>query len=603
MLYFCQITHNYYINMRKSIRIFLFYLILLGMIDPKVIAENKYSNPADSVLTFDHIYNICITQPQQALKLLNKAEERKVLSQYELNQLRCITYNNGLAMYRIALMYAQKNMQSDSIQNHPDKMLTLAITMTGQYLSIGNHKESIRCAIKGIELAQKLGNKAKEAYLLLTIGKNKWEMGLKKEAGNYIDRSIKIQEQCVQDTKNWEKIDDLIYSYGIKITYAMKDGDYQAAIDLLPAYEKQMQQMKKCINIPQGVCDMRYASEYAAFAYIFTRNGQPEKGKKYYRKFQKTDFSSTHFGQTMGIKYLLAAKKYKEALKSISAEKRRCREIGDTINDEYLHNVLGYEAQACSELGNATIAANCYKQMYIIADSLQKREKQNTALELATIYETNEKNVQIQKQTADLKQRNILLFSLTGIVILMLVLLWHFVQHAHVIKKKNLTMAERINELLLYKDELQKTKRKLINLITPNDIINEIPNKTDQEDGTDTYQENNRKLFEALNQTIIDKELYLNPELTRDDLVQIIHVNKNRFAKIIQENTKMRLTEYLNEMRLNHSIQLLKEHPNYTLQAIAYDSGFSNMGTFHRLFKEKIGMTPSEYKSISKKMK
>ena len=593
--------------MRKSICIFLLYLILPGMTGIQVIAGNQYSTPADSVLTFDYIYKICTSQPQLALKLLDKAEEQETLSQYELNQLRCITYNNGLAMYSIALMYAQENMQNDSIRKHPDKMLALTVTMAGQYLSIGNHQESIRCAIKGIELAQKLGNKAKEAYLLLTIGKNKWEMGLKEEAESDIDRSIKIQEQCIQNSKNWEEIDDLIYSYGIKITYAMKSGDYQTAIDLLPAYEKQMQQMEKCTNIPQGICDMRYASEYAAFAYIFTRNGQLEEGKQYYRKFQETDFSSTDLGQTMGIKYLLAAKEYKEALKSISAEKRRCREIGDTINNEYLHGVLNYEAQVYSELGNATAAAECYRQMYVIADSLQQREKQNTALELAFIYKTNEKNAQIQKQTADLKLRNVLLISLADIVILMLVLLWRLVLHARVVRKKNLAMVERIDELLLYKDEAQKAKRKLINMIASNGVVNEMPDETndetDAEEVSDTYQENNRKLFETLNQTIIDKELYLNPELTREDLIQIIHVNKNRFAKIIQENTGMRLTEYLNEMRLNHAIQLLKERPNYTLQAIAYDSGFSNMGTFHRLFKEKVGMTPSEYKSVTKKMK
>lgn len=562
------------------------------------------TNTNDSLLTFKYIYSICTPKPHTALELLNKAEKQKALPQYLIDQLRCFTYSNGLSMYRTALIYAQKTMQSDSIQKYPYEMMTMAIAMAVQYNLTSNHKESIRWAIKGIEVAQSLNEKGREAYLLLTIGKNKWEMGLKDEAVLYINRSIKMQEQAALNAKDYATIDDLIFSYGTRITYAMKEGDYQTAIDLLPAYEKQMKRMEKCADVPEGVCDMRYASGYAAYAYIFACNGQPEQGRQYYRKFLETDFSATHIGQTMGIKYLLAVKKYKDALQSISAEKKWSRELGDTINDEYLHGVLEYEAQAYSGLGNDKATAESYRQMYVIADSINSREKQNVALELATIYETNEKEAQIQKQTADLKQRNIWIVSLTGMVFLMLVLLVCFLLHIKAIKKKNIALVKRFDETLLYKEELQRVQSELRNLNSAErpDTTNEISDGSDPEEEPSAPQESNRKLFDQLNQTIINEKLYLNAELIRDDLAQIIHVNKNRFARIIQENTGMRLTEYLNELRLNHSIQLLKEYPNYTLQAIAHDSGFSNMGTFHRLFKEKVGMTPSEYKSISQKL-
>lgn len=557
------------------------------------------ANENDSLLTFKYIYNICTPKPHTALELLDKAEKQKALPQYLIDQLRCFTYSNGLSMYRTALVYAQKTMQSDSIKKQPYEMMTMAVAMAVQYNLTSNYKESIRCAIKGIEVAQSLNEKSREAYLLLFIGKNKWEMGLKEEAILDIDRSIKMQEQAALNAKDYATIDNLIFSYGTRITYAMKKKDYQTAIDLLPAYEKQMKRMEKCTDVPEGVCDMRYASEYASYAYIFACNGQPEQGRQYYRKFLETDFSATHIGQTMGIKYLLAVKEYKEALQSISAEKKWSRELGDTINSEYLHGVLEYEAQAYSGLGNDKAAAESYRQMYVIADSINSREKQNIALELATIYETNEKEAQIQKQIADLKHRNILIMSLTGMIFLMLALLLCFLLHIKAIKKKNIALVKRFDEVLLYKEELQKVQSELrhLNSAKQPNTANEVP-----EGETCATLEANRILFEQLNQTIINEKLYLNTELIRDDLAQIIHVNKNRFAKIIQENTDMRLTEYLNELRLNHSIQLVKQHPNYTLQAIAHDSGFSNMGTFHRLFKEKVGMTPSKYKSISQEL-
>ena len=56
----------------------------------------------------------------------------------------------------------------------------------------------------------------------------------------------------------------------------------------------------------------------------------------------------------------------------------------------------------------------------------------------------------------------------------------------------------------------------------------------------------------------------------------------------------------VNNLRLNHAIQLLNEHPNYTMKAIAEDSGFNSMPTFNNLFKKKTGMTPFEFKSAQK---
>lgn len=66
---------------------------------------------------------------------------------------------------------------------------------------------------------------------------------------------------------------------------------------------------------------------------------------------------------------------------------------------------------------------------------------------------------------------------------------------------------------------------------------------------------------------------------------------------MLQENSGFKLADYLNNLRLEHAISLLKENPDHTIQAIATDSGFNNMSTFYALFKQKLGMTPSQYKS------
>lgn len=101
--------------------------------------------------------------------------------------------------------------------------------------------------------------------------------------------------------------------------------------------------------------------------------------------------------------------------------------------------------------------------------------------------------------------------------------------------------------------------------------------------------------FIRLDTLIRQQKLYLRPDIRRDELARLIRVDKTLFAKIIYENTGGRLNEYLNGIRIEHAVRLMRTHSRYTLRAIAEASGFSNMTTFHNAFKKKMGMTPAQY--------
>ena len=92
------------------------------------------------------------------------------------------------------------------------------------------------------------------------------------------------------------------------------------------------------------------------------------------------------------------------------------------------------------------------------------------------------------------------------------------------------------------------------------------------------------------------EKLYLKSDLTREDVLKRLRMDKNRFARMIQSNTGDNYTNYISNLRMEHSIQLMKQYPYYNLEAIALDSGLGNVRALHCLFKNKIGMTPTEYK-------
>lgn len=101
--------------------------------------------------------------------------------------------------------------------------------------------------------------------------------------------------------------------------------------------------------------------------------------------------------------------------------------------------------------------------------------------------------------------------------------------------------------------------------------------------------------FKRLDTLIRQQKLYLRPDIRRNELARLIRVDKNVFAKIVYESTGGRLNDYLNGIRIEHAVRLMRTNKRYTLRAIAEASGFNNMTTFHNAFKKKIGMTPAQY--------
>ena len=83
--------------------------------------------------------------------------------------------------------------------------------------------------------------------------------------------------------------------------------------------------------------------------------------------------------------------------------------------------------------------------------------------------------------------------------------------------------------------------------------------------------------------------------LTIDEICSSVSFSKYYFCKLFKDTTGMTLHQYVIEYRLNKSKELLS-YTKLSIASIASSIGFNNTLTFSRQFKEKYGMTPSEYR-------
>lgn len=622
----------------------LFWVVSLIVLTGLNVAPAFAVAERDTIHTRDYIESISITEPQRALQVIDETEELGLMLPFRLDNLRSIVYQNGPNMYRTAINYSLRAYRSDSIRHYPKELLVTLRLLTSQYNYTGNYTESIRYAIEGIELARQTGIKESEAGFLLYVAINKRDMGLKKEAEPYLAQSARLMEEAAEGSRYWGKVDDLIYIYGMIATFAYEDKDYRKAIGLLSPYEKVLEQFKACTDLPDGIYDMRLASVCIMYASIFAANGQMKKAEEYYRKFDTTEYAHTDDGNQMRFEYLITTRRYREALRFLQADKEIHRAQGDTVNYDYVERTLCLEAQAHIGLGDYKAAAHTYKQMYDLSDSLRIREKQNGVLEFAAIYETGEKEAQLVEQTTRLRESRMILLFAGCLIVLLGVWLWRTVRHVRMVRQKNIAMVRTIREQLAYKDELLRREGEVRTLqeelrqkteglnrlqeamqeketgvpenqqqraqpgIPPVDVQPErlsgvqtenVQSEKMPEEYTDAVMQ---KLFDKAKYEIMSRELYLRPDFSREELMELVHIPWNKFAGLFKKHAGMSFSKYINKLRLEYAARLLEEYPEYSIDAIAANCGISSSSTFYRLFFEEYGMTPKNFRDSLKRV-
>ena len=93
--------------------------------------------------------------------------------------------------------------------------------------------------------------------------------------------------------------------------------------------------------------------------------------------------------------------------------------------------------------------------------------------------------------------------------------------------------------------------------------------------------------------TIINYDLLA--DLSLKSIAKQLNVSPAYFSGLFKKECGCTLTDYVNNMRLERAIKLLRNGERQ-IQSIAYESGFQDPNYFIRLFKKYTGMTPGQYR-------
>jgi len=112
---------------------------------------------------------------------------------------------------------------------------------------------------------------------------------------------------------------------------------------------------------------------------------------------------------------------------------------------------------------------------------------------------------------------------------------------------------------------------------------------------TDTEAQNH---LNNLLQLMEKDKPYLNSDLTLRELAEKLSMSTHNLSEILNTKLNQNFYDFINRYRVEEVKRRMtdKESENFSLMAIAFDSGFNSKSAFNTIFKKHTGTTPSQHR-------
>jgi AraC-like DNA-binding protein len=113
--------------------------------------------------------------------------------------------------------------------------------------------------------------------------------------------------------------------------------------------------------------------------------------------------------------------------------------------------------------------------------------------------------------------------------------------------------------------------------------------------------EDTKSLINQKLSLLVEKELFLNSNLTLDEAAKELKLSRHILSQYINETLGKSFSDLIKEYRIEKAKKLLMTESHLTIEGIGYEIGFNSKSGFFTAFKKITGLTPSEYqKTVTK---
>ena len=535
------------------------------------------------------------TQPERALALLDSALLLGNISDYRGQVIRATIYSKSLMEQRLdsAILICQSLLSHDSVRNAPTEQENILDILIVTSRLRHDDEAYLQWATQKVTICQQQGEETERWRTEADIGLLMTFLGQVDEGFMKLDEAI----SRLDGPGSIDRMDAFIIAVKRKINALNDLGCYadviplaQRTLDRLDHYEQHTSDYKEDsyrLSWSDNPADRdRYldfsraqawgfmAQAYALLSEKGTVKSEKlaaaQKAREYLALFDQSGYGKTFMARRFIAPTQMALGMYDEALETYDEMERRMGT--DTLNDDYAvilrsRATAAYaRATANSQLNQAYDLMSRYASLSnILSDSLHRSEAHNYAAR----YHAQEQQLQIQEKADEAERSHIISMAIAVIALLAIAFAIYFFRQKRIISEKNHALVRMIN------DQAE---------------VLSVPLASQKEDGEKV------SMFNSIDSVIRNERLYANIGLQRQDICDRFGISRHALNDLLAEHADgLSFPQYVNNIRLEEALRLLRKETSKTVTTIADDVGFTP-ANLREQFKKKYGVTPLEYR-------
>lgn len=526
----------------------------------------------DTPYQSDTILVTYATNPERALRLLDSALLLGNISDYRGQFIRAKIYCKSLMEQRqdSAILICKSLLTHDSVRNNPTELENIYDMLITTSRIKPDYEAYLHWATLKATLCQQQGEETEHWRTEADIGFLMTHLGQIDEGLAKLDDAI----SRLDAPGSIDRMDAFIIAVKRKINalndlqrYADVIPLAQRILDRLDHYEQHAKDYAEDSyrlswsdhpNDRDRYLDFSRAQAWGFLAQAHAYNSTLQKAKEYLALFDNSGYGKTFMGRRMIAPTQIALGMYDEALTTYDEVERRM--AGDTLNEDYAI-ILHSRAIAARAKGRTTEALDLQTRyanlVKIVSDNLHASE----AHDYAARYHAQEQQLEIQEKQAEAERSHIVSLAVAVIAVLAIVFAIYFFRQKRIVSEKNRALV------------------RMINGTPPEPVKNDNPD-----------------LFNDIDTAIRNEQLYKNVNLQRQDICDRFSISRHTLNDLLAEHTNgLSFPQYVNNIRLEVALRLLRDEPTKTVSAIATEVGFTP-ANLREQFKRKYGMTPADYR-------
>jgi AraC-like DNA-binding protein len=461
-----------------------------------------------------------------------------------------------------ALAYYERAYSAPCVDKNTELRFQLLVRIMRTHDVLRRWKELSETTFKLYNQALERHDTAHVSMALFARGKWMHHQGQRTQGIQYALEALDLMKQCSYPRKNYE----LAHFYALLAKMYLREDRYDEAMRFSKEHERYLR--LDAGGQSEQVTQRAMRRLYAIRLSLYARMGRMADADSLYRLCGGKPFNDPITDDILQV-YYRQRQLNDDALRFVQSTKELIRQDGDSMGRN-MQRLLDDEGDIYYRMGQYREAAECFIGVTKIADTLSVRSLRNLSDEVQKVVASER----------DIARHNLVLAIVIAVVLLLVVVVVLLLIHVRVVRSKTHAMTATIHELMLYRDTV---------------LRNGDPVEMGENDTDVAYEEDLRRFKEA-DKRIIREKLFLQPDFGRDELMRLMGVDKNTLPGIVQRFAGTNVAGYVNAKRMEYAVALMRQHPEYTLQAICEACGIKSAATFIRNFKNAYGITPSEFR-------